>query len=90
MDVVLELHALEDRNHKRGSLAGARAGLAHDVDAGEGTGNETRLDGRGGLIAGLFEGGEHHVREAERIERGGGRLSAVRQVLGVLGYGRKE
>ena len=67
---VLEL--FEDRDRKGGGLAGAGAGLAEHVVAGQRAGNDAGLHGRRASYAGPRERREHRVRKAQVAETGFG------------------
>lgn len=58
-------HLLEDGEAEGGGLAGAGAGLPEDVDAGQGAGDEQRLDLGGGLELGLGQAAEDGRAEPE-------------------------
>jgi len=55
----------------RSGLAGAGLCDAKDVSAGHGDGDGLGLDGRGGRVAGRFDGGEDFAAEPE-LSKGGG------------------
>ena len=62
-------HALQDGQHERGRLAGARLGAAHDVAAGEDARDGLLLDGRGRLVAHGRHACQQIALEAELGER---------------------
>ena len=65
---------LDQGDAEGGGLAGARLGLADDVVAVEGLGDQLGLDGRRGEIADLLQGPEHGWAQAHRLEPGRGVL----------------
>ena len=65
---------LDQGNAEGGRLAGARLGLADDVEAVEGLGDQGRLDRGGRLVADLLEGPEHRGAQAHGREPGSGLL----------------
>ena len=62
--------AFEDRDAEGGGFARARLRLAHQIDALEGLGNQSGLDGRRIEILGLVQRGEHDLREPHAGETG--------------------
>jgi hypothetical protein len=66
--------AVEEREHERGRLAGARLGDAREVAAGEGGGDGNGLDRGRGRVARCEDPSHDLIREAEGVERGGHNL----------------
>ena len=66
------LEPFEDRNRERGRLAGAGAGLAEHVDAGQRAGNDAGLTGVGSRYAARSSDASIDVREAQIAEAGRG------------------
>jgi hypothetical protein len=62
---------------ERGCLAGARARLAQDIDAGEGPGDDACLYGGGFEVGGPFERLQHDVGQAQVVKAAGGRRTRL-------------
>ena len=73
--LLAALDHFQNRNRKRGGLAGAGAGLAQARRSRRAPRNQSGLDRRRRQIFGLLERREHHVRKTELLEahRLGGR-----------------
>src|SRR5690606_38008296 len=65
---AVEVDLLENRQDEGGRFSGAGASLAGAVDAPQGDGDESRLNGARGFVADFFENSESRFAEAEVLK----------------------